>query len=338
MKKTTAFLLSVMLVMSAAYFAYGMEYMEYGREYTDVKSGNWAHEAISTISDKAIIKGYPDGTFKPDSTVTYGEFIKMALIATTGEDPGNAESGNWAANYYESALENEYFTKYDIDKSQLNSHIPRSDMALIISSILGDIKINNYDKIQEGIKDITYKTKNEYHITKAYATGILTGYTDNTFRPEKTLTRAESAMVIYRLIDESKRELPLGEEKEQDKYVKEVIKNIDSFVNPGNGTINEDLAAAASYEIVTDASIYGMSLHENRGTKWIDIKHSRGEAYLGQMYLMKDGEIVEFMQLIPDVDGSRAAAYKSNIAEMDYIVSLHVSQNHIKLIENPFKK
>lgn len=338
MKKATAFMLSVMLVMSAAFTAYGLEYTEYRMEYTDIKSGNWAHEAISAISDKAIIKGYPDGTFKPNSTVTYGEFIKMALIAATGEDPGNAESGNWASNYYESAIENEFFTRYDIDISQLNSQIPRSDMALIISSILGDIKINNYEELQEGIKDITYKTKNEYHITKSYAAGILTGYTDNTFRPEKTLTRAESAMVIYRLIDESKRVLPSGGGKEQAKDIKEVIKNIDSFVNPGNGTINEDLAAATSYEIETDASKYGMSLHENHGTKWIDIKHCKGDAYIGQMYLMKNGIIVESMQISPKPYDGRLASYNSDITHIDYIVSLHVSKNHIKLIENPFKK
>ncbi|MDD4565993.1 MAG: S-layer homology domain-containing protein, partial [Eubacteriales bacterium] len=96
MKKITAFLLPVMLVMSAAYTAYGME-------YTDVKSGNWANEAISIMSDKAIIKGYPDGTFKPQNTIACGEFIKMALIAATGEDAGNAESGHWALNYYNSA-------------------------------------------------------------------------------------------------------------------------------------------------------------------------------------------------------------------------------------------
>ena len=157
----------------------------YGAGYTDVKQGNWAYEAVNAMSERGIIIGYPNGSFLPNNTVTYGEFIKMALIAGTGEDAGNAAAGHWALNYYNKALELKYYTEYDIDKSQLGDKITRADMALIISSILGDVKIDNYDKIQEGIEDITYQTPHEYDITKAYACGILTGYSDKTFRPDK---------------------------------------------------------------------------------------------------------------------------------------------------------
>lgn len=201
MKKVAAFAISLIMVLASAASVYGAE-------YTDVKSGNWAYEAVNAMSERAIIKGYPDGSFLPNNTVTYGEFIKMALIAGTGQDAGNAASGHWALNYYNKALELKYFTEFDIDKSQLGDKIPRADMALIISSILGDVSIDNYDEIQKGIEDISYQTPHEYDITKAYAMGILTGYTDKTFKPEKTLSRAESATVIYRLADESKRVAP----------------------------------------------------------------------------------------------------------------------------------
>lgn len=194
----------------------------YSAEYADVKQGNWAYEAVNAMSEKAIIIGYLDGSFRPNNTITYGEFIKMALIADTGEDVGNSPTGHWASGYYDKALELGYFTAYDIDKSQLQKEIPRAHMALIISSILGDTEIDGYDEIQEGITDITYKTKYEYDITKAYATGILTGYTDKTFKPEKTLSRAEAATVIYRLVDESKRVLPEAGKEEDEKEVKTV--------------------------------------------------------------------------------------------------------------------
>lgn len=209
MKKTIALMLSLILVISTATAVYGTG-------YADVKTNNWAYEAINAMSDKTIVKGYPDGSFKPNSTVTYGEFIKMALIAATGEDVGNASKpDHWARNYYNKALELKYFTGHDISQAQLGNQITRGDMALIISAILGDVKIENYDEIQKGISDVTYQTEHEYDITKAYATGVLTGYTDNTFKPDKTLTRAESAMVIYRLVDESKREMPETEKKEK---------------------------------------------------------------------------------------------------------------------------
>ena len=42
-------------------------------EYTDVK-GHYAQKAIETWSDYGVLKGYPDGTFQPNGTVTRAEF------------------------------------------------------------------------------------------------------------------------------------------------------------------------------------------------------------------------------------------------------------------------
>lgn len=211
MKKLLAIILTIILIFGAASAVFAATGTT--KEYQDVKNSNWAYDAISTMSSKGIVKGYPDGSFKPQNTLTYGEFIKMSLVASTGKDVGNAEKPNhWAQKYYDSGVENKYFTEEAIPKYKLDRPITRSDMALVISSILGDIKIENYDKIQSGIKDVTAKTENEYDIIKSYASGILAGYDDNTFKPEKTLTRAESAVVIHRLVDESKRLIPHDEE------------------------------------------------------------------------------------------------------------------------------
>ncbi len=337
MKKVIAAALTFVMISGTGITAYGAG-------YSDIKSTNWAYEAVNTMSDKAVIKGYPDGSFKPSNTVTYGEFIKMALIAATGEDAGNAESGNWATKYYNKALELGYYTKADITKDDLNEKITRAHMALVISAILGDVKIENYDEIQKGITDITYKTEYEYDITKSYAKGILTGYTDDTFRPDKTLSRAESATVIYRLVDESKRVLPTTDTRDSGsstgeaiKPIDEVITNIDSFLNPGDGTINEDLAITEAYDFVRDGTKYGFELKENQGTKWIAIPESSVRK-LGQIYLMKDGRIVEFTRLHPKTDGTAVAGYDSDITQMDYIVSLDTVDYIAYLIINPFKK
>lgn len=327
MKKIIVIALTALLASSAA---------AYGAGFADVKQGSWAYEAINAMSDRMIIAGYPDGSFRPGDTITYGEFVKMALVAATGEDAGNASAGNWALNYYSKALALGYFTEYDIEKARLNDKITRAHMALIISSILGGVKIDDYDEIQKGITDITYKTKYEYDITKAYASGILTGYTDNTFRPDQTLSRAEAAAVIHRLVDETKRILPekTAEEIAITGRVADIVENYDSFINSGDGTINEDLATAETYTIETNASKYSMSLHENRGTTWIEIGNAAG---LHKIYLMKDGNIIEFMQSAWGEGGSRSSAYKSDITKMDYFVSLDTIEHTLLLIVNPFK-
>lgn len=314
-------------------------------KYNDLKNTNWAYEAVNTMSQKGIVKGYQDGSFKPGNVVTYGEFIKMALVASTGQDVGNSSAvntqtgakQNWAKAYYDKALELKYFGSTDIKEQQLNNQIPRSDMALIISSILGETKIENYDELQSSLKDVNSTVKHDYDIIKSYASGIITGYEDSTFRPDKTLTRAESATVIYRLIDESKRVLPLEKKEENDTTkgadIASVIKNYRTFeqdlIDAGYGS---ELAESTSYEFVTDMSAYKVTLGENRGTKWVDIN---GQPPLklgwGNMYLMKNNQIVEFTS-----DG----IYKADITTIEYFVfPRYKNVDHvIGIMPNPLYK
>lgn len=337
MRKAIALTLSCMIIMAGAATVYGTE-------YTDVNSKHWAHEAVKAMSDKTIIKGYPNGSFQPNHTVTYGEFIKMAMIADTGEDAGNAAAGHWATNYYNKALEQKYFTVNNIGSFQLGSSITRGDMALIISSILGDVKIENYNEIQKGISDVSYQTKHEYDITKAYAYGILTGYTDNTFKPDKTLTRAESAMVIYRLVDESKRELPGGGKEEPVKAFKIVntadyvdVSTVKNVKTSNTGDFTEKA------ELYNDASGFDMKIFR----KFDGVDCSFDHTLNGFIYLVKDEKIVAYAATLPRYDeaGNFLNYYRSiahvDVTNVDYIVcvSANVNTNIMaKIIPNPFNK
>ena len=49
--------------------------------YSDVASSSWASGYINCANSLAIIKGYPDGTFKPNNPVTYVEASTMLLRA-----------------------------------------------------------------------------------------------------------------------------------------------------------------------------------------------------------------------------------------------------------------
>ena len=41
-------------------------------------SGHWAEEQIQDFVDNGYIKGYPDGSFKPDNNITRAEFMTIA--------------------------------------------------------------------------------------------------------------------------------------------------------------------------------------------------------------------------------------------------------------------
>lgn len=49
--------------------------------FPDVSDNYWAAPQIKELSEKGVIVGYPDGTFKPDENVTRAEFAAMAIRA-----------------------------------------------------------------------------------------------------------------------------------------------------------------------------------------------------------------------------------------------------------------
>jgi hypothetical protein len=179
----------------------------FGASFSDLPSTHWAYAAVAAASERGVVNGYPDGTFAPAGVVTYGEFIKMAYIAQGGE-AREAADADWALPYYEAASEAGLFAKHEIAETRLSAPIPREHMALMLSNILGNVKVSNYDAVREKIVDVEPDTPHEYDIVKVTAYGLITGYPDKTFRPAGTLTRAEAATVICRLIDKSARQLP----------------------------------------------------------------------------------------------------------------------------------
>lgn len=190
--------------------------------YTDLASTHWAYNNISRLTENGLLKGYPDGSFLPSKDVSYGEFLKMIVLSSGKKDPSKdfevEGAYHWAAAYYEEGLNKGYYTKTRIGFGKLSYPIPRGDMALVLSEMLGDWKIEDYQAIEEKIKDIDYRNPDEYHVVKIYDAGILKGYPDGSFRPKGTLTRAEAAAVITRFMEVKRKQLfpvpqaPIGTE------------------------------------------------------------------------------------------------------------------------------
>lgn len=72
-------------------------------KFTDVPETYWASTAINDMTDKGVLKGYADGTFKPGNPVSKAEFAHMfhALkpSVTSGSAPATFADtkGHWAS-------------------------------------------------------------------------------------------------------------------------------------------------------------------------------------------------------------------------------------------------
>lgn len=80
--------------------------------FMDVQ-GHWAESYISLADDLGIIKGYPDGTFKPDNKVSFNEAVTMSMRALGYVDEGF--KGSWPTNYLLKAYDIELLDGVNID-------------------------------------------------------------------------------------------------------------------------------------------------------------------------------------------------------------------------------
>ena len=189
-------------------------------QFPDVPKSAWYFDDLQYILNdpRHIFAGYPDGTFRPNDTLTVDMYIKL-IVTVMGH---NVENGQdyWASTYIQKAidegyvvLEEDYLFTYKTNDDPYAGYkrpINRADMALIAGRALDDITDNSdyrdpiaVSSLIKDYQDISHYQK--WNVVKCYDLGILTGFPDGEFKPDNILTRAEAVAVIRRLIDPSAR-------------------------------------------------------------------------------------------------------------------------------------
>ncbi|MBQ8299648.1 MAG: S-layer homology domain-containing protein [Clostridia bacterium] len=120
--------------------------------FSDVLSSHWAYGYIKIASDKKLINGYTDGTFKPDSTVSYAEATTMLLRALEFEDAVSKSTLTWPNNYMSYADEELDLFK-DVGEFKANNAAPRGPIAILLWNTL---RTGIADIVGENNKGLVY--------------------------------------------------------------------------------------------------------------------------------------------------------------------------------------
>ncbi|KXG76956.1 Surface layer protein [Fervidicola ferrireducens] len=113
--------------------------------FKDVAPSRWSAGYISVAAGQGLIKGYPDGTFKPDKEVSYAEAITMLVRALGYKD--EFLPGKWPGNYLAKAAEKEV-TKY-VKFTDVNGFANRGECAILVNNTL-DAKVVKVDTYESG--------------------------------------------------------------------------------------------------------------------------------------------------------------------------------------------
>ena len=170
--------------------------------FSDV-NGHWAQATIEELAGKGIINGKEDGRYDPNGQVTRAEFTKL-LMCIAGSDY-TAEDGElkdvpetaWYNPYIYASLARSVFTLNEIndDNFQPEGAADRETVAVWAVRLLG-IEGEQTSTPFADNSAISNKTG----VATAYNNGIIEGDNGN-FRPKDTLTRAEAATIIKRVMD-----------------------------------------------------------------------------------------------------------------------------------------
>jgi len=218
-KKIITLLLSVMLLLSTVstnVFAlgYGSEWAGYGdsnsQKYSDVPQSHWAYEAISRASSKNWFGGYPDGSFRPDGSITRAEALKVFVVflgleldTVTESSFYDVNPNQWYAPYIE-AGKDLFPTHTTVQgKTPFNPDMPvtREDTIYALVNALGYQVGEKY--VDESVLNM-FSDKNSIsgdlkaHFAIALKNELVSGFPDGTIRAQDSLTRAEFATLLYR--------------------------------------------------------------------------------------------------------------------------------------------
>lgn len=193
--KKIALLAGVIVALSANVFA---------ASFVDT-NGHWAEENIAKLTDIGVVNGYPDGTFRPEGTVTRGEFLKLVIVASLPEgvdieDMPSSMPEHWAGQCLFVAETYRIIEPGDITKENIDEPITRREMALMVSKadvILKENSLNQSTSVTYNDYDEMNQKELKY-LSHAISEGYITGYPDNTFKPDRNMTRAEAATIIHR--------------------------------------------------------------------------------------------------------------------------------------------
>ena len=259
MKKVLSLVLTAVLVLACVTPAFAIGFSDVDNNYS------WAQDAIASLSEQEIITGYEDGTFKPGKSITRQEAIALFSRSLGASQDVNASIVDLSYGIYEADIvgcEDSYAAKqgaYMIYRKVLtaaevkeyllaenrNLELKRYEAATLIAKALGAdawLAANTSYIVEFADKD-DIPARALGYVYYATELGIMNGMGDNMFGPNETVTRAQIAVMIQRILNTM-----------EFTYLRGMISSVDTLMN--NLSIKTDAGEVEKFGIGNSGAIY----------------------------------------------------------------------------------
>lgn len=248
---------------------------------------DWAAEQIEEMTDLGIIKGYTDGTFKPDRAISKIEALILFSRVAGYSDKAYAEIADFAYEKYQYLLEEVDLESYNSFKKEISfliykgviaedevveyledeqylEEFPRKDAAILLSNLMdAEIKKTDADDLEFADKaDI--KDSDAGYIAYVVENGFMNGVAkdDGTivFDADAPLSRAQVCVLLYRIMSNLEMSVESGVVFDIDTdggviYFENADGDDKSYIVPENAKIVVDGAEGKLEEILENSNI-----------------------------------------------------------------------------------
>ena len=192
---------------------------KYNFQFKDLDEAQWkwAYAHIIRLVSQGVFQGYDDGSFKPQNNISRIETI-VAAVRLLGLEAEAQKAENMNANlnfkdfdqlkkkypqavgYVAVALKNDLFSE---NEDMIQPEKPATRLWASVLLVKG-LKLEAEAKARMNV-DLPFKDENDIpagsvgYVAIAVERGVISGYTDKTFQPNKPVTRAELASILDRL-------------------------------------------------------------------------------------------------------------------------------------------
>ena len=176
--------------------------------FDDLDSVPWASEAIINLAVKGVVNGKTESIFAPDDFITRQEFTKLVVAAlVTDVEPteiafSDVDEDSWAYPYISKAKAAGIINGYSESLFGAEDMITRQDMSVIIynAAKYKEVKTDGVDNALVFADDADISDYAKEAVYSLKAIGIVNGTDSIHFEPQNNATRAEAAVMIYRLL------------------------------------------------------------------------------------------------------------------------------------------
>lgn len=178
-------------------------------KFNDIANITWAADNIEVMAAKGIINGVGDGQFDPEANITRAQFAAMVARAYKLTDTAasvkfkDIKDSDWFADEVYAAAKAGLIKGNEDGSFAPEESITRQDMAVIMARALDQLKGKSLDASNAAVSKYADKDSIASYATTAIDAclrlSIMKGMSDTEFAPEEQATRAQVAVILYRM-------------------------------------------------------------------------------------------------------------------------------------------